>query len=45
MILDLAFTSRDFYVSNQVRSRFTYLLGLEATGLFTKKHLLFLSMP
>ncbi len=36
MIPDLAYTIRGIYVSNQVRSRPTYLLGLGATGLHIK---------
>ncbi len=36
MILDLAYISRDLYLSNQVRIRPTYLSGLEATGLHTR---------
>ena len=37
MILDLVYTSRDFYVSNQVIFRPMYLLlGLTATNLYIK---------
>ena len=39
MILDLAYTNRDYYASNQVKFRSTYLLSLRATGLYTKKFL------
>ena len=35
IILDLVYTSKGFYVSNQVRSQLMYLSGLEATGLYT----------
>ncbi len=33
MILDLAYTSRDLYISNQVKSRPTYLSDLGFIGL------------
>ncbi len=37
MILDIAYTNRDLYTSNQVRSRHTYLpSGLSATSLHIK---------
>ena len=37
MILDLAYISKDFYTSNQVRSRLIYLLlGLDIIDLYTK---------
>ena len=36
MILDLVYTSRSLYLSNQVRSRLTYPLGLGATSLHTR---------
>ena len=37
MISDLAYTNRDFYAFNQVKSRPTYLLlGLTAINLHTK---------
>ncbi len=39
MILDLAYISKGLYVSNQVRSRSTYLLGLRATSLDTRRPL------
>ena len=41
MILDLAFTSKSYYASNQVRSGPTYLSGLEAIDLPTKRLLSF----
>ncbi len=36
MIPDLAYTSRNLYISNQVRSRLMYLSDLKATSLHTK---------
>ncbi len=36
MIPDLAYTSRDIYVSNQVRSKPTYLSGLGIISLYTR---------
>ena len=37
MILDLAYTSKNLYISNQFRFRFTYLLlNLDITSLNTK---------
>ncbi len=37
MIPDLAYTSRDFYTSNQVKFKFTYLSsGLSITDLYIK---------
>ncbi len=36
MILDLAYTKRDLYTFNQVRSRPMSLLGLRATSLHTR---------
>ena len=41
MILDLAYISKNLYTFNQVRSKPTYLLGLGATDLYTRKNLLF----
>ena len=40
MILDLVYTSKGLYASNLVRSKSTYLSGLKATSLHTKKLLL-----
>ena len=36
MIPDLVYTSKDLYVSNQVRSKPIYLLSLEAISLYIK---------
>ncbi len=37
MIPDLAYTSKDFYVLNQIKSKFIYLLSnLDTIGLYTK---------
>ena len=36
MILDLVYSSRDFYLSNQVRSKPLYLFGLKAIGQHTR---------
>lgn len=37
MISDLAYNNRDPYISNQVKSRPTYLLsGLDATSIYTR---------
>ncbi len=40
MIPDLVYTSKGLYTSNQVKSKSTYSLGLEATSLYTRKLLL-----
>ena len=37
MILDLAYFSKNFYISNQVKFKYTYLLlGLIATSLYIR---------
>ncbi len=36
MILDLAYNSKDTYTSNQIRSRPTYLSGLDTISLHTR---------
>ena len=41
MILGLVYTSRGFFVSNQVKSKLKYSSGLEATDLNTKRLLSF----
>ena len=40
MILNLAYISRGFYVSNQIRFRLIYLADLGAINLYTRKLLL-----
>ena len=35
MILDLAYTNKSFYASNQIRSKPIYSLNLGATSLYT----------
>ena len=41
MIPDRTYTNRGYYTSNQVMSRFMYLLSLKATGLPIKRPLSF----
>ena len=41
IILDLAYISNDFYVLNQIRFRYIYLLGLGTISLSTRRFLLF----
>ena len=41
MIPNLAYTSKSLYISNYVKSKPIYLLGLRAIDLHTEKFLLF----
>ena len=41
MFLDVTYINKSFFISNQVRSKLTYLLGLKTIGLPIRRFLLF----
>ena len=46
MILNIAYTSKSLYISNQIRSRFRYLLlGLNTIDLYIRSFYYFINAP